>query len=173
MLKMMIATVLIAAIAVGALLWKRSAPDPKANVVDIARYVARSDFSDLSEEQKRPYMNALRFKIEKVNEAHAAGKLNDTQFKAANQYAWMARQLDHMDTYFALAPGAQRDAFLDKIIDKKVAAGAGKPKAEGMAKDEEFMSEWSQSWSSSRQAQFAVYRDALSARYKARGIVKK
>jgi len=170
--KMIAATALIAAIAGAALFWKKSAPSPKGDVVEIARFVSRSAFDDLSEEQKRPYMDALRFKIDKVNEAHSAGQLDERQYKVAGQCAWMSRQLDHMDTYFGLPAGKQREAYLDKVIDKKLASGTGKPKAENVARDDEFMSNWSQNWSGTRRVQFEEYRDALKARYKARGLVK-
>src|SRR5438067_13435475 len=81
--KIVAATALIALIAGAALFWRNSAPSPKGDVVSIARYVSRPDFDDLSEDQKRPYMNALRFKIDKVNDAHATGQIEEKQFKLA------------------------------------------------------------------------------------------
>jgi len=163
------ATLVVAVFAVIALNWHPAGPNPKGDVIAVVKYVSSSRFEDLTEKQKRPYMDALRFNIEKVNNAHKAGTIDDKQFKLANQYAWMARQLEHMDEYFALRPGKAREAYLDSRIDKKLGAG-GKINTEGSVKDDEFMQQWSQNWPRERQDRFEEYREAMKARAKARGI---
>jgi hypothetical protein len=164
-------TALVAAIAVIVLMRPSAPPDPKGDIVVVAKFAASGRFDDLTEKEKRPYMDALRFNIEKVSAAHKAGKLDDRQMKLANQYAWMARQLERMDEYYSLPPGKQREAYLDQRIDKKLAGGA-KPKTEGSGKDDEFMEQWSQNWPRERQDRFEEYRDAMKARQKARGLTK-
>ncbi len=82
-------------IVAGLMAWRvgGAKPDVPTDPTALRQFMATPEFSQLTEEQKRPYFQAMRS-------------------------GFMRRMEEQMTAYFALPPGPQRDRYMDGLIDQ-------------------------------------------------------
>lgn len=171
-----VAVLAVAAVALA--LWRPWAdPVPRLNdePVKIARFAAGSDFTDLPFDKQRLYMDILRDKEDALEAAYDQRQLTDDEFRKALQVAWYDKELNRMEK-FHKTPEAQRQAYLDEVIDKKKGKDkddkAGKPKpanlgplsAKDIDRDDSEEEAHVASWPDDVQQQWRQYRQALKDR---------
>src|SRR5687768_9673364 len=110
------AAVLVAAAVVYAV-WP-SAPAPDAPPAEVAKYVASEAFARLSDEQKKPYLDAAQ-ELPWEQRREAWEQLTDEERGRAMRNFGGGRREKQLDEYFALPPGKQRVVYLDKLIDEQ------------------------------------------------------
>ena len=157
-----VAVCAVLAIVAAAVFWPRSAPKPSGDIVKVAKFVHEPRFLEMAEADRRPYVEALRKRDNEVDQALASGKLTKAEHLTAQSYAWFARQVDHVEEYFRLPPGAARDKYWEGRMAKYK-----KPKEAGAADDgpeidddkrDEIVERWLAQWEPDRRKQWDEYR---------------
>jgi len=160
------ATILFAAIpalVVAALLgWRmmpKPAPPPNGDPVQIAKFINTSQFESLSEYDKKQYMRTLRKKLPDVEKAANEGKLSRSEYAYAVENAWMIRQLEHMEAYYQLPEGPERQKYLDSLVEKgSKSTGNAVPTIKNEGMREEIAKRWLASWPEDRRKQWEEFR---------------
>ena len=148
--------------------------------VEVAKYVAGEEFEKLPEDQKRPYMAALRKGADQLEQAHAAGRLTAAEYKAARLNIWLERKLDRMEEYFEQPAGKKRQKYLDDYFKKRQsksegggAASSGPAAAPARPADpseptddeeDEFLEERMKNWTPEQRARWEEFDDAMDER---------
>lgn len=103
----------------GGWLWSRRMPPPTASPKALVQFIATERFASLPPDQQQPYLDALeKIPFSERRDAFRQANLSDEERHAAFENT-MGRQFEkRMDEFFALPPGPQRDAYLDRIIDQ-------------------------------------------------------
>jgi hypothetical protein len=164
---------IIPAAVVAALIgWRmvpKPAPSPNGDIVAVAKFVSSSQFDSLTESQKKPYMHALRKRLADLANAAGAGKISKSEYAYALEQIWMIRQLEHLEQYYQLPPGVEREKFLDALTEKGVKASATQPAppAKNAALREEIVKSWLASWPEDRRQQWEEFRKAITSKKQA------
>lgn len=101
---------------VGWSLWAGRAPKPSSDALTIAKFMSTDKFASMSDEQKRPYIDAMRQNMPQMRDL--ASQLSREERRAAFENLFGNRMQEQVDAYFALPPGPQRTAAIDKVIDE-------------------------------------------------------
>src|SRR5678815_2491419 len=138
--------------------WPRHLP-PASDTVAVAKLTNSSTFASLPEAKRREYIRALRKNNEALATALSSGKLTRAEYDTAASYAWLARQLDHMEGYFELPAGPARDKFVAELSEKSRKAGPSSAPAitDTKARDK-IVDLWMADWATDRKAQWEEYR---------------
>lgn len=96
---------------------KRTVP-PTADRRDVVKFIASDEFVGLPTEQKKPYLEALGNNPREFFEVARNSGLDDERRRQLMENVFMARMQEQVDGYFALPPGRQRVAYLDRLIDE-------------------------------------------------------
>ena len=172
-----IAVVVVVA-AVGITVWatgKDELPPSGADPVTIAKILGSERWDKLSEDQRRPYMSTLRKNADAISRALTDGKITKDEHDLAKHNIWLERQLDKMDDYYKLPPGAARLKYLDGLVQSKLEKRKGpqKPKDPNdpdTDDDSAFMEKRKELWPQDMEDRWDNYLDALDAREKLRGV---
>ncbi len=94
-------------------------PSPNASPKALVQFIATERFANLPPDQQKPYLDALeKIPGSERREVFRQANLSDEERQAAFENT-MGQQFEkRMDDFFALPPGPQRDAYLDRIIDQ-------------------------------------------------------
>lgn len=161
--------------------WHKAIPRLNDEPARIAQLAASPDFAKMPFSQREVYMKVMDQKKTQIEQAYAAGKLTDDEYRKALEAAHLGRLLDHMKKYYARPPGRARDAYLDKVIDKKEKkvqslkknpAALKDKKAEAVPRDDSEEDVEINSWPADVRAQFAQFRQILNDRKKLHKDVK-
>jgi hypothetical protein len=160
--------VLAALVVVAALvawkIWPRHLP-PASDTVAVAKLTSSSDFASLPEAKRREYIRALRKNSEALATALSSGKLSQAEYDTAASYAWLARQLDHMENYFELPAGTAREKFVAELAEKSRKSGPSSAPAISNSKArDKIIDLWMADWAADRKAQWEEYRKASKAK---------
>jgi uncharacterized membrane protein YgcG len=101
-------------------LWSGRLPSPNGDVVTIAKLAASDRFATLSREQQEAYAAAIGNGWENAALADAvkAGKLTEEERrKAGGLQRWLSWRAK-MEGYFALPSEAERQKYLDKLMEE-------------------------------------------------------
>jgi len=132
------AAALIALLVAGLLAWKpwQSGP-PRLNEAPakIASFATSGDFSKLPFDRQVVYLKQMDAKEDALVEAYRAGRMNEEEYRKSLEAAYLGRQLGRMKKYFERTPGAERDAYLDKLLVKKESEKRGEPPPPKLAAD--------------------------------------
>ncbi|HEV8292206.1 MAG TPA: hypothetical protein VGP94_09795 [Tepidisphaeraceae bacterium] len=160
-----VAVVLIAVAGVVAWkMWPRHLP-PTSDTVAVAKFTNSSEFAALPEAKRREYIRALRKNSEPLASARSSGKLSQAEYDVAMSYVWLARQLDHMEGYFELPAGIQREKFLNELAEKSRKAGPSSAPAIANEKTRQKVSDlWMSDWAADRRAQWEEFRKASKSK---------
>jgi len=160
-----VAGVLIAVAGVVAWnMWPRHLP-PTSDKVAVAKLTNSSQFASLPEAKRREYIRALRKNSEPLASGLSTGKLSQAEYDMAMSYVWLARQLDHMEGYFELPAGAQRERFLHELAEKSRKAGPSSAPAIANEKTRQKVTDlWMADWASDRRAQWEEFRKASKSK---------
>ena len=171
------AAALIVAVAVAVIFrpWRTPVPRLNDEPYKLAQLVAGPEFQKLPFDQREIYMKMIDHKKDVISQAYNSGKITDTEYRKALEAAHLGKQLDIMKKYFERAPGHDREAYLDKVLDKKdkkqttrkhsTDAKKEKKEQDVLRDDSEETVEIS-NWPSDVQAKWNVYRAALAERKK-------
>jgi len=113
-----------AAIAAAVLAFRprgKAPPAPAAAQTDplaVVRFVATEQFAQLPDAQKADYAAKLEEAVPKLIEAYGNGQIDDDLRRAAMRNIGPVILRKRLDEYFALPPGPQRTAYLDRQIDQ-------------------------------------------------------
>jgi hypothetical protein len=160
-----VAVVVLAGAALAA--WKffgTSRPKADADFMTVARFVGTSDYRQLSEAQKRPYMKTLRANMPALIQAMQQGKLARRDYDEAYLNVWMERQLDHMGNYYKLPPDRRAPYLLEEATRKAKASkgSAEEPRPDPKVEDD-FIDARVNGWSPEEQSKWQEYRKAAKA----------
>jgi hypothetical protein len=151
-------------IVAAAVFWPRSAPKASGDIVKVVKYVHEEKFLERPEADRKPYVEALRKRGNEVDQALAAGKITKDEHATAQSYAWFARQVDHVEEYFRLTPGAAREKYWETRMAKyrkpKDAASAAVdegPEIDDHVRDK-VVERWLAQWEPDRRKQWDEYR---------------
>ncbi|HEV8378977.1 MAG TPA: hypothetical protein VGQ99_12795 [Tepidisphaeraceae bacterium] len=144
--------------------WPRHLP-PASDTLAVAKLVNSSDFASVPEPKRRQYIQALRKKSDAMATGLTTGKLTQAEYDVAMSYVWLARQLDHMDGYFALPSGPQREKFVNDLAEKSRKAGpASNPAIRDEKSRQRAIDQWMADWPGDRRAQWEEFRKASKAK---------
>ena len=155
--------------------WRTRVPRLNDEPARIAQLASSSDFDKLPFSQREVYMKVMDQKKAQIEQAYASGKLSDDEFRKALEAAHLGQQLDHMKKYYSHPPGRAREAYLDKIInkkEKKVTSLKKNPtlkkdkKADAIPRDDSEEDAEVNSWPADVRAQYMQFRQALADRKK-------
>lgn len=120
-----------AVVAAGLLVWRpwRSAGPPRLNEPPptLAAFVDTPAFAKLPFDRQLTYYKSIDKSEDALVESYRKGELTEGQYRQSLQAAYLGRHLDRMQDYFKRPVGRSRDAYLDKLLDKKEAEKHGKP----------------------------------------------
>ena len=167
-----IAGVVVVLLAIVLLVWKPwKAEPPRLNEEPwkIAKFVSTPDFKKLPFERQYSYMYVLDDKEPAIAQAYTEKKLNDTEYAAALQAAYLGKHLKRARNYAEKGTARARELYLDKLIEKKKKADkktkATEPAdAEEIKRDDTEEQETINTWPTEIQAQWTAYRMALKGR---------
>jgi hypothetical protein len=161
------------------LFFPRSAPALTAPKAQLVKFVASDKFAALPADKKRAYMDALQGDPREVFQSVRDGKVTREEAQAVME----RRMAQTMDDFFALPVGPQRDAFLDKMIDQRMAfrptsrptsrpanAGPGGPGGPGGRNNATAVKTRRESVPPDQRVKMAEFRKAMHDRMLARGI---
>ena len=116
----LVAAVVVVTGAVGAVvMWRRTAPPPTGDTLEVARFVGSDQFEKLPEEEKGPYLEAVRKGVPRLIEASNKGELSDDDHLSAVGRAMGDPMRRALDEYFALPKGPERERYLDRMINEQ------------------------------------------------------
>lgn len=156
--------------------WKVEPPRLNEEPWKIARFVSTPEFRKLQFERQFAYMDVLDDKEPAIAQAYKEKKLDDEQYAAALQAAYLGKHMKRARNYAQKGTQRTREAYLDKIIEKKHKGGGNdKPKSKGsepldadeIKRDDSEEQETISHWPTDAQAQWTSYRMALKARKEA------
>lgn len=158
----------------------RAPATPNNDAAKLAKVASAPEFTTATPDKQRQWMTSMSDRKAQIVAAYKAGSLNEQEFKSSMNLGWMAKQEDHMTKYYRLAPGKQRDAYLDKLAKKhyaaKDSAKADPTLDDGFNHDRVWEQNWISKWSLEKQTQYQAYCKALEDRcatYKATVRAKK
>jgi hypothetical protein len=120
-------------------------------------------------------LSTLRKNADAISRALTDGKITKDEHDLAKHNIWLERQLDKMDDYYKLPPGAARLKYLDGLVQSKLEKRKGpqKPKDPNdpdTDDDSAFMDKRKELWPQDMEDRWDNYLDALDAREKLRGV---
>lgn len=157
----------VGAVLTCALLWNH-VPAPADDTTSVAKFVRTAQFENLPEEQKRPYLDALRTSKAQLAAAHDAGKISDEEYETALQNAWVGRLEKQMDDYFALTDEGKRTRYLDKIINQREAPHT--TQGGGKKGHSQMLRERMTAWPPEMRTRWNQFRRAVQERRRLRGL---
>jgi hypothetical protein len=153
--------------------WKVEPPRLNDEPWKIAEFVSTTTYGKLPFERQLTYMDVLDDKEDAIAQAYNEHKLDDQQYAAALQAAYLGKHLKRAKNYAEKATPRAREAYLDKVIEKKKKNDNEKPKSKGtttpvdaeeIKRDDSEEQDTINRWPSDAQAQWTGYRMALKAR---------
>src|SRR5206468_11623467 len=54
-----------------------------------------------------------------LDQAYAAKRLNESEYRAGLEAAWLGKHINRVEKYFALPPGQARGTYIAKLLEKK------------------------------------------------------
>src|SRR5215218_1691614 len=117
-----LAVLVVVTSAIAWKIWPRHLPLVN-DTVAVAKLSTRSDFPTLPEAKRREYVRALRKNSDVLASALSSGKLSQAEYDTAASYAWLERQLDHMEQYFELPAGPAREKYVAELVEKSRKSG--------------------------------------------------
>ena len=153
------ALVLVAAV-VAWIIWPRHLP-PASDTVAVAKLTSSSRFASLPEAKRREYIRSLRKNSDALATARSSGKLSQAEYDTAASYAWLARQLDHMEGYFDLPAGPAREKFVAELAEKsRKSSPSSAPSISNSKTRDKIADLWMADWAADRKAQWEEFRKA-------------
>jgi hypothetical protein len=155
--------------------WKTEPPRLNEEPWKIAKFVASPEFKKLPFERQFTYMDVLDDKEPAIAQAYKEKKLNDEEYAAALQGAYLGKHLKRAKNYAEKGTARAREMYLDKLIEKKKKGGSDKGKTKGtepldadeIKRDDTEEQETISKWPAEAQAQWTAYRMALKSRKEA------
>ena len=145
-------------------IWPRHLP-PASDTVAVAKLTTRSDFATLPEAKRREYIRVLRKNSDALANALSSRKLSQAEYDSAASYAWLERQLDHMEQYFELPAGAARAKYVAELAEKSRKSGPSSAPSISNSKTRDKVADlWMADWAGDRKAQWEEFRKASKAR---------
>jgi hypothetical protein len=154
---------------------------------DIATFFDSTAYHELPFERQVAYLKQVEAKEDELVEAYRNGKLTDANYRKSLEAAYLGRHLTRMKKYFEHPVGRARDAYLDKLLDKKEAEKQGtdlmkkdgtkkapKPNArddkdvKAINRDDSNEAEIIKKWPAEAQQQWKQYQAAVDARKRVR-----
>jgi hypothetical protein len=169
----------LAIVVVAALLvwkpWKSEPPRLNDEPYKIAKFAISPEFKKLEFERQFTYMELLDDKEDAVAQAYKDHLLNDDEYARTLQVAYLGKHMKRARNFAEKTTPRAREAYLDKLIEKKekndaaekAAAKANKTKAltaEEIKRDDTGEEETINAWPADAVATWTTYRTALKAR---------
>jgi len=96
-------------------------PDLRADTATLARFVASDAYARLPFGAQCPFMNVLEAREDKgeIRALFNAGRISETQCRAALLEASLGEHFQRSERYARLAPGKPREAFVLGLLERK------------------------------------------------------
>ncbi|MDB5299102.1 MAG: hypothetical protein JWO87_765 [Phycisphaerales bacterium] len=155
--------------------WRPATPRLNDEPAKIAQLASGPDFEKLPFARRELYMKMLDTKKAQLAQAYAGGQLSDLDYRKSLEMAHLGKRLDEMRKYFSRPEGAERVAYLDKILAKKEAkeetikhnpAAKQDKKERDLFRDTALRETEVNTWPAEVQSQFKEFTLALDARKK-------
>jgi hypothetical protein len=113
------ALVLIGAI-VAAVVVTRPPKEPPLNAdsLTILKFAATDQFAKLPFERQIIHMKLIDEREKQLKDAYEEGTIDEQQLRLAKELAWFGKQLDRMGEYHAKPSARERQAYIDRLIQK-------------------------------------------------------
>jgi hypothetical protein len=166
----------IGVILAGAAVWLiaasrgESQPRLNDNAVVLTQFIDSKAFEQIPFEQQRQYYKVMDDRDQELDQAFAAKKLTESEYRAGLEAAWLGKHLNRVEKYFALAPGSPRMNYVAKLLEKKEKK---KTKVKPNAADEQINVDETaaelkvEKWPAAVRTQWTAFHDAYHAQRKA------
>jgi len=163
----------------------RMEPDiPRLNekTAVLAKFVNTKQFDSLPFEQQRQYMKVLDQREQDLSNVFEQHQITESEFRNALEQGWLGKHLARAENFRSLAPGAPRNDFLKKLLDKKTEKIQKPDKARkhphvaiasGIKVDEAAAEVRTESWPPDVRAQWMIFHNAYHDAKKAREQAEK
>ena len=94
-------------------------PRLNENSVVLTKFIRSSGFDDLPYEKQRQFYKVLDDRKDEIDQLYKDRRLSEAEYRTALEAAWLGKHINRVEKYFALPPGNGRDAYIDKLLDKK------------------------------------------------------
>ena len=111
--------VLIGAIVAGVIVTRPPAEPPlNADSLTILKFAGTNQFAKLPFERQVIHMKLIDEREKQLKDAYEEGEIDEQQLRLAKELAWFGKQLDRMGEYHAKPSARERQAYLDRLIQK-------------------------------------------------------
>lgn len=108
-------------------------PAPTDDPITISKYIGTPDFLMQGFDEQRAYLFTLRKSVEPIQQAYAARKLDESQYRMARAGAWMGGKLEHLRAYLKETTPQGRNQYVDKMLahrqEKNAVSASTRPAA--------------------------------------------
>jgi hypothetical protein len=175
-----VAVLIAGSVAAVAMLGKDEAPRLNDNTVALSKFVYSQSFDTLPFDQQRQYYKVMddRDEQDQIKDAYEAKQINESEYRAALEAAWLGKHINRTEKYFALPAGQQRTAYINQLLDKKdkkdakkkpgSAGGGGTSDQEDIDADETAAELKVEKWPANVRTQWNQFHEAYRAQRKAR-----
>src|SRR5687768_1481756 len=167
--KWLIVSALVLVAAAGVAVWAMRSSEPPAataDVAELAKFVRTSEYNNLPEAQKRPYMKALRKGSKELIRARNEGRISQNDYEEAYLNAYFERKLDDMEEFYEIPEAKRKQVLLAEYVKKNrektatTAASAPEPPKPDEEKEDDFMEDRVESWPPEERAKWEEFRKA-------------
>jgi len=85
----------------------------------LTKFIESRQFERLPFDQQRQFYKVLDDRDSELDQAFSASKINESEYRAGLEAAWLGKHINRVEKYFALPPGQSRTTYLTKLVDKK------------------------------------------------------
>jgi hypothetical protein len=167
----------VSAVTLAALIWAaviffgNEVPRLNENAVVLTKFICSSRFDELPFEQQRQFYKVLDDRDDELDQAFADRRLDESEYRAGLEAAWLGKHINRVEKYFALPPGHGRVNYIAKLLDKKERkkAAATAREDDDIDADETAAEMRVEKWPSEIRTQWQVFHKAYREQKKARG----
>ncbi len=146
----------------------QDAPRLNDNAIALTKFIDSKSFEKLPFEQQRQYYKVLDDRDQELDQAYAAKKLTESEYRAGLEAAWLGKHINRVEKYFSLPPGQGRTNYILKLLDKKERKKAkSKGTPDDINADETAAEMRVEQWPPAVRKQWEQFHDAYSAQRKA------
>jgi hypothetical protein len=148
-------------------------PRLNENSVVLTRFIRSGDFDELPYEKQRQFYKVLDDRKDEIDQLYKDRRLSEAEYRTALEAAWLGKHINRVEKYYSLPPGAARDGYIDKLLDKKAKKGTDADDDEpGKIKTDETAAELKvETWPPAVREQWKTFHATYSREKKAREAV--
>jgi len=160
--------VVVAVIWLIVVMMRDDMPRLNESAVVLTKFIVTKRFEQLPFEQQRQFYKVLDDRDAELDQDYASNKLNESEYRAGLEAAWLGKQINRTEKYYALAPGAARTTYVSRLVDKKEKKKSKEKKDPSKIEVDEVAAELKvEKWPPSIRAQWESYHEDYRKQKKA------